>query len=315
MGNEPRNQEGVKWMENRIFPTIGDLLAMLGIFFATQIAVTMIAMLVLLFSGQGLVDLEPQAKGRFLALVSLASLTATAVIIWRYRRWRRAPKIHVSLGVKGLNPLLLGWCFLLMMATVVVLEPLYELLPVPNQDFGRGVWAFLAVVVIAPTLEEWVCRGQIYGSLRTRYGVVKSILWSALIFGLMHVQPVPVINAFVLGLVLAFIYHATNSLWASVLLHALNNATAYFLTLAGYGDSTFRSLFGDHATLYLLFYVGAVMLVIGSLVAIWRQLHRPTVEAIETTPAEPVEEAEPSVSEGAESPEKRAETQKIDPSM
>ena len=83
-------------MENRLFPSIGDLLAMLGVFFASQIAVTLIAMLVLLFSGQALVDLDPQSKGLFLALVSLVSLSATSVIIWRYRRWRRAPKIHMA---------------------------------------------------------------------------------------------------------------------------------------------------------------------------------------------------------------------------
>lgn len=300
-------------MENRLFPSIGDLLAMLGVFFASQIAVTLIAMLFLLFSGQGLVDLDPQSKGLFLALVSLVSLSATSVIIWRYRRWRRAPKIHIALGVKGLNPLLVGWCFLLMMASVVVLEPLYELLPVPNQDFGRGFWAFMAVVVIAPCMEEWVCRGQIFGSLRTRFGVVKSILLSALVFGLMHVQPVPVINAFVLGLVLAFIYHATNSLWAPILLHALNNGTAYFLTLAGYGESSFSSLFGDHRTLYLIFYAGAVLLVVGSLTAIWRLLHRPSEEQVAV--AESGEAAQITDASPASEAEKVPEEQKIDPSM
>lgn len=313
MSTNSGNMEKVRWMENRLFPSIGDLLAMLGIFFVSQIAVTLIAMLVLLFTGQGLVDLDPQSKGLFLALVSLISLSVTSVIIWRYRRWRRAPKIHIALGFKGLNPLLIGWCFLLMMASVVVLEPLYELLPVPNQDFGRGVWAFMAVVVIAPCMEEWVCRGQIFGSLRSRFGVVKSILLSALVFGLMHVQPVPVINAFVLGLVLAFIYHATNSLWAPILLHALNNGTAYFLTLAGYGESSFRSLFGDHTTLYALFYAGAVVLVAGSLTAIWRLLHRPSGEMVAVE--ESGEAVQNSVSNPDSEGEKAPAEQKIDPSM
>ena len=162
-------------------------------------------------------------------------------------------------------------------------------------------------------MEEWVCRGQIFGSLRTRFGVVKSILLSALVFGLMHVQPVPVINAFVLGLVLAFIYHATNSLWAPILLHALNNGTAYFLTLAGYGESSFSSLFGDHRTLYLIFYAGAVLLVVGSLTAIWRLLHRPSEEKVAV--AESGEAAQITDVSPASEAEKVPEEQKIDPSM
>lgn len=276
--------EQTSWMQNRLFPTVGDLLAMLGIFFAVQIAVTLIGTLALLFSGRGMVDLAPTELGRFLALTSLVSLSATALLIWRYRRWRQAPKICIALGVKGLNPLLVVWCFALMMAASVVLEPLYELLPVPHQNFGRGGWAFMAVVVIAPLFEEWICRGLIFGSLRSRYGVVRSMVLSALVFGLMHVQPVPVLNAFVLGLVLAFIYHKTNSLWSSVILHALYNGTAYLLTIMGFEDQSFRSLFGDHTMGYATFYGAALILFVVSFFAIARVL--------KTAPKTPLQEGE-----------------------
>lgn len=259
-----------EWMVNKRFPTYGDLLAMFGIFVAVQVAVTLFGSIILLFTGQGIIDLEPFAKGRFLALTSLISLTVTALLIWWYRSLRKAPAIHIKLGYKGLNPLLIGWCFLLMMAVATVLEPLYELMPTPDQDFGRGWWAFLAVVVIAPCFEEWICRGQIYGSLRSRYGAVRSMFLSALIFGLMHVQPVPVVNAFVLGLILAFIYHITSTLWAPIMLHTLNNAVAYFLTVAGYGEQTFRSLFGDANGWYWVLYGAAVVVCVGSLIQIWR---------------------------------------------
>ena len=280
--------EQTSWMQNRLFPTVGDLLAMLGIFFAVQIAVTLIGTLALLFSGRGMVDLEPYELGRFLALTSLVSLSVTALLIWRYRCWRQAPKIRIALGVKGLNPLLVVWCFALMMAASVVLEPLYELLPVPHQNFGGGGWAFAAVVVIAPLFEEWICRGLIFGSLRSRYGVVRSVVLSALVFGLMHVQPVPVLNAFVLGLVLAFIYHKTNSLWSSVILHALYNGTAYLLTIMGFEDQSFRSLFGDHTMGYATFYGAALILFVVSFFAIARVL--------KTAPKTPLQEGEMSPS-------------------
>ena len=294
MENSTEKIEQTSWMQNRLFPTVGDLLAMLGIFFAVQIAVTLIGTLALLFSGRGMVDLEPYELGRFLALTSLVSLSVTAVLIWQYRRWRRAPEIRISLGIKGVNPMLVVWCFALMMATSVVLEPLYELLPVPHQNFGRGWWAFAAVVVIAPLFEEWICRGLIFGSLRSRYGVVRSMVLSALVFGLMHVQPVPVLNAFVLGLVLAFIYHKTNSLWSSIMLHALYNGTAYVLTIAGFEDQSFRSLFGDHTMGYATFYGAALILFVVSFFAIARVL--------KTASKTPLEEGEKSPEEQKISP-------------
>jgi membrane protease YdiL (CAAX protease family) len=138
------------------------------------------------------------------------------------------------------------------------------------------------VVVIAPLFEEWICRGLIFGSLRSRYGVVRSMVLSALVFGLMHVQPVPVLNAFVLGLVLAFIYHKTNSLWSSVILHALYNGTAYLLTIMGFEDQSFRSLFGDHMMGYATFYGAALILFVVSFFAIARVL--------KTAPKTPLQE-------------------------
>ena len=76
--------EQTSWMQNRLFPTVGDLLAMLGIFFAVQIAVTLIGTLALLFSGRGMDDLEPFELGRFLALTSLVSLRVARKNLWRY---------------------------------------------------------------------------------------------------------------------------------------------------------------------------------------------------------------------------------------
>lgn len=256
------------------FPTSGDLLAMLGIFFGVQLVVSLISSLVLFAMGCSVAVLEPLELGRFMAFTSLVSLALTALLIELYRRHRQAPKVHVHLGFKGINPLLVVWCFALMLAASVALEPLYELLPVPHQDPGRGWWAFFAVVVVAPLFEEWICRGVIFGALRLRHGVVVSILLSALIFGLMHVQPVPVLNAFVLGLVLAFIYHKTKTLWSSILLHALYNGMAFALTVTGFGERSFRSLFGEQEGLYLVAYGVALALLVGSFFAIRKILKK-----------------------------------------
>lgn len=267
-------EEQTTGTQKSVFPTMGDLLSMLGIFFGVQLVVSLISSLVLLVMGRSVAVLEPLELGRFMAFTSLVSLSATALLIELYRRYRQAPKVRVLLGFKEMTPLLVVWCFALMLAASVALEPLYELLPVPHQDPGRGWWAFFAVVVVAPLFEEWICRGVIFGALRLRYGVVVSIVLSALIFGLMHVQPVPVLNAFVLGLVLAFIYHKTKTLWSSILLHALYNGMAFALTLAGFGERSFRSLFGEHEALYWMAYGVALLLLLISFFAIRKILKR-----------------------------------------
>lgn len=291
------------WMINRLFPSMGDLLAMLGIFFAAQIAVGLFGALILLFTGQGVIDLDPIEKGRFVALTSLVSLLAALFLIWRYRRWRKAEKVAISISPKGLNPLLLVWAYLLMFSTTIVLEPLYEWLPTPDQDPGRGWWAFLALVVIAPVFEEWICRGVVFGALKKRYGVVVSMLLSALFFGLLHVQPVPVVNAFVLGLILAYIYHKTNTLLAPILLHALHNGVAYLLITAGYGEASFIELLGGRQGLYTLLYIGAVTLSVVSLYAIWCSVQQPKpLPGVETEPLQ-----------GDSTPTEGDEIKKIDP--
>lgn len=114
----------------------------------------------------------------------------------------------------GSIPALLLWGFVLICAAGVVLEPLLAQLPDLSLNVGRGLWTLLMLVLFAPVLEELICRGLVLGTLRARYGVTLAWLVSALFFGVMHLQPVQVINAFVVGLILGYVYISTDSLWS-----------------------------------------------------------------------------------------------------
>ncbi len=256
------------------FPSLTDLLVLLGLFFVVSFAVGLAAIVVLLLSGRGLDDLDPYARARLLALSNFLSLSVlTAAFLW-YRSRRRAPRLRIGYGLHGLDFRLLGAAFVLMCALSVLLEPLYTLLPAPDQNVGRGPWAFAAVVVIAPLFEEWLCRGFLFGSLRERFGVGASCLLSALFFGIIHAQPVPAVNAFFLGLILAWIYERTATLWAPILLHAAHNLLAWLLTVGGYGDSTLPELLGGRMWLYALCYAAAAVAALGALGALFRMRHR-----------------------------------------
>ena len=227
----------------RKFPTVGDLFAMLGIAFGAQIVVGTAAMVFLLFAGHGLdfKSLEPAALGKVMAALYFCSMSITLAGILCYRRARG-----------GSGP----WA---RFAVGVVLEPLLRLMPELSLEVGRGFWTILSLVIFAPIFEELICRGVVLGSLRGKFGVTTAWLVSSLFFGVLHGQPVQVINATVIGLVLGYVYLATDSLWSVMILHALNNAVAYLALATGHGNALLIDLVGSR-TLYVLIYIAALAL-------------------------------------------------------
>lgn len=213
------------------FPTAGDVLAMLGIALVAQILVGVVGQLLAAGFGIDYRTAAPDLQGRMMAVLYLVSMSAALGGVLCYRHARGGRGRWARFSVRGLNPTLLLWCFILIFAVGIVLEPLLQVMPELQLQVGRGFWTLLSLVVFAPIFEELLCRGVVLGSLRDRYGVTAAWLVSALFFGLLHVQPVQVINATAVGLILGYVYLATESMWSVMILHALNNAAAYLLMI------------------------------------------------------------------------------------
>ena len=194
------------------FPGVGDLFAMLGIVLGMQVVAGVVLTVGFTLAGWVPGRLNPAQQGIFTALAYVLSmLPAYLAVIW-YRRMRGGGGPLGRFAVRGLNPVLLLWAFVFMMAAGVVCEPLLSWLPAPDDlDYGTGLWAVLTLVVAAPVLEELLCRGLVLESLRTRFGVVAAWLLSSLFFGVLHLQPMLVVNAFIIGLILGYIYMVTDS--------------------------------------------------------------------------------------------------------
>lgn len=254
------------WKLNGKFPVLVDYLVFFGIFLLAQ-AAGMLAALLCGFkipSPELLASLDETVRhteelnmGNFNAINYVVAMSVTLAGFLYYRRRRRGPKIIARFSLRGFNPVVLVWGVVFMLSTSVVLEPLLNLLPAVPNAYGRGVWAALTIVGMAPLFEEVLFRGILLESTRARYGVMTAWLVSSAMFGVVHVHPTVAVNAFVLGLVFAFIYMQTNSLWATIILHAVNNGIAYLVLMSGNQHSMLIDMVGSR-TFYVLIYIGAL---------------------------------------------------------
>ncbi len=83
---------------------------------------------------------------------------------------------------------------------------------------------FLMIAVQAPLAEEFTFRGAVFQGFKQSASPLKSILISALLFGLMHLNFNQAGYAFVLGIAMALLVEATDSIWASFICHLTVNA-------------------------------------------------------------------------------------------
>jgi membrane protease YdiL (CAAX protease family) len=97
--------------------------------------------------------------------------------------------------------------------------------------FGGGIGGLLVALllggVVAPVAEEVFFRGFIYAGLRARWGVGWALAVTSAVFALVHLTPGVFPPLFLMGLLLAYLYERSDSLWPSILLHAAINSIAF----------------------------------------------------------------------------------------
>lgn len=88
------------------------------------------------------------------------------------------------------------------------------------------VITFFSTVILAPVVEEILFRGIIFNRIDSKYPTWIAIILSALIFGWIHGNIMQGLNAFILGIVIAYIYSKYRTLWPCMIGHMLNNLLA-----------------------------------------------------------------------------------------
>lgn len=276
---DPMNDPRFEAPRAQRFPTWADMLAVVGIYLFATVATSIITAIIAAVSGgtEGLVDRMSSGP---MAVVSYAlSMGLTIIGVLIYKKLRRGEGKAFRLSMRGFNPMLILWGFVLILITGIVIEPVLNLFPesfldLLNQMGAKGGWSVLMLVVLAPVMEEMLFRGILLEAVRSKYSSGRAIVVSALMFGVIHFIPQQVVNAFVIGLILGFIYVRTDSLWPVIVIHALNNAMAYVVMQWSDGANiTVRSLI-ENDTVYAVVYGVALAAFVASGYMVWRSIEK-----------------------------------------
>ncbi len=90
----------------------------------------------------------------------------------------------------------------------------------------------LAGAIAAPIGEEVFFRGLLYNSLKRRLNVPLAMVISGMLFALIHFGPLSILVIFPMGMLLAYVYERTQSLWVTITIHSMNNTLAFVTALA-----------------------------------------------------------------------------------
>ena len=85
----------------------------------------------------------------------------------------------------------------------------------------------VAVVLVAPVVEELFFRGLLLGALRRRWGTGVAVVVSSLVFGVTHFQPLQFVALTAAGVIFAGAAERTGRLAPAIAVHAGFNATTF----------------------------------------------------------------------------------------
>lgn len=89
--------------------------------------------------------------------------------------------------------------------------------------------AIISSGLIGTIYEEILFRYLLYNRLKDKYTIKKSIFITTLIFALIHLSPIKIIYAFILGLIINLSYEKHHNLLAPILIHISANTIVIFL--------------------------------------------------------------------------------------
>ncbi len=195
-----------------------------------------------------------------LVLISvIGSVLTIALFVWR--KW-----VVLSRTYLRSNPwFTLLWVVFLGLGSILPLQWIYEQLNISlsmeMEEMFKSImgnrWGYLALGILAPLAEEMVFRGAILRTLLNYFNgrmYWVPIIVSSLLFGLVHGNMAQLLNAFLIGILLGWMYYRTESIVPGIVLHWVNNTVAYtmYKLMPQMNDGKLIDLFhGNNRLMYM----------------------------------------------------------------
>ena len=134
----------------------------------------------------------------------------------------------------------------------------FDLSPLFHGPAWERIAVTAAAAVLAPVCEEAAFRGYVLSALGLAWRPRAAIAASALLFAVMHLDPVRFPALLALGVLFGWLAWRAGSLWPAVAAHAANNGIAALLALQGLPDGPPERL--PPSAIALAIAIGAVLL-------------------------------------------------------
>ncbi len=200
-------------------------IVLLLIFIGYQFIVSLIFIALNMIQG----EMEPlQMSGNVLGLSSLVSglMMVAHLIYCRDVKFGRHSFFEVPVRY-------LLFCLPLVLSAMYFLNVLTEVFRLPNWGeeaflaMSRNFFGVVSMVIVAPFTEELLFRGAIEGHfLKQGKSPVFAIVVSSLFFGIIHGNPAQMPFAFLIGLLLGWLFYRTGSVVPGFICHVINNGIA-----------------------------------------------------------------------------------------
>ena len=190
----------------------------------------------------------------FILTTALFSVVTVVVFLWA--KWSEVSR-H---WIRKRPWVTLFWCVVAALGAIIPSvwrqEHLPELPNLAEDAFDmilKDRWGYVSVGLLAPLAEELVFRGAILRALlRWCSKPWVGIVLSALLFAVAHMTPAQLPHAFLIGLLLGWMYYRTDSIIPGIVYHWINNSVAYVMyNLYPNPDITLTDLFGSERTVLM----------------------------------------------------------------
>ena len=256
------------------------MLAFLAVQFVAQFLVVAIYSLV---NGQVSDDLPPMWDIATMVLFSVVSIVLFLKMGWaeasrsylQSRPWdvllwsvvASLGAIVPSLLLQGLIPEWTGWAKDIVDQTNQQLE---GLMSIPG--------GYMVIALLPPVVEELVFRGAVLRSLLEWKPEKKwaMIALSALFFSLVHLNPAQMPHAFLIGLLLGWMYTRTGSIVPGVAYHWANNTAAYVMFHLYHNPESLQDIVGPGMRPALLALLFSLCILIPSLFQLNLRMKKPS---------------------------------------